>query len=471
MAKRAGNRQGHSSAEGEGQGGQSANAPAVKGSGCSGQGRFDVELLSRPRAPGVAAFQFGSLLNQLDWLLQQAWLHIEDDSMRQAERIFNTLVPVAHHLAGDNGGGEILESRMTALWEDIRTQFFKPRYMEEIQRLNTRFLLSRGFQDCFERTRRRYCDMLVRPIRHLVEGIQSAAGEVVGGRHDLGDLLRVGMTVDQGSRPIDYTKFSFNTEGLDWAELRSLREQAADVGTQPSPWVLTRGRTNPGEISPPAHWFGKVRAIWHRLGIDGPLPSFFDELEALWHDPAFQGRQEVDYVRLDLRVTSQLKRLVVELEATVVGFVSGPTERSVTEGGPSGTRQTRMPREEANILVRDYLDRHPRASIRKVVKATGVSQTSISNTTAWKAAQETKKAGRPSSDKGNRRLTAKMLASVGKREDPSAEIDTMEHLERMYIEKVSESDKVDYYQKSKEDKKTLLLLFGQQLDEGLTERF
>jgi hypothetical protein len=70
----------------------------------------------------------------------------------------------------------------------------------------------------------------------------------------------------------------------------------------------------------------------------------------------------------------------------------GPAANGSSKSSPHSAKQ-RVPTEEANIRVRDWLKEHAKAdpekvTIRDVVEGTGVSQGGVHNTPAWRAFQE-----------------------------------------------------------------------------------
>src|SRR5262249_44016552 len=100
----------------------------------------------------------------------------------------------------------------------------------------------------------------------------------------------------------------------------------------------------------------------------------------------------------------------------------GQATRHVEGGKPD--RRRGIPKEEADILVRDYLKGHPAATVREISTATGVSTGAIVKTPAWQVSRASKSPGDdpPAREPRTRRLTQGMLASVGKEEDPSSRL-------------------------------------------------
>jgi hypothetical protein len=97
-------------------------------------------------------------------------------------------------------------------------------------------------------------------------------------------------------------------------------------------------------------------------------------------------------------------------------------------GAAQAGRKKPIPKEEANILVREYLNTHGNGTVKEIHQATGVSTGAISQSAAWKAHQAKKKSN---SDVAvpcvkTRPLTSKMLEAVGLEADPGEQISAEE---------------------------------------------
>jgi hypothetical protein len=112
----------------------------------------------------------------------------------------------------------------------------------------------------------------------------------------------------------------------------------------------------------------------------------------------------------------------------------GQATRHVEGGKPD--RRRAIPKEEADILVRDYLKGHPAATVREIHLATGVSTGAIVKTPAWQVSRASKSPDddAPAREPRTRQLTPKMLASVGKEEDPSSRLEADERAWRYLLE-------------------------------------
>jgi hypothetical protein len=84
-------------------------------------------------------------------------------------------------------------------------------------------------------------------------------------------------------------------------------------------------------------------------------------------------------------------------------------------------RRRRVPRAEANVSVRDHLERHPDATVAEIREATGVSTGAISQCPAWRANMESKRSFSDKASKARREvpLTPEMVASMPVNNDPS----------------------------------------------------
>jgi hypothetical protein len=94
---------------------------------------------------------------------------------------------------------------------------------------------------------------------------------------------------------------------------------------------------------------------------------------------------------------------------------------------PAESSRTTIPGEEAIILIRRYLAKHPKATVREIHGATGVSTGAISQSAPWKAHNKEV----PARTSGNQsvkaiQLTKKMLEAIGRTHDPKKEITSRE---------------------------------------------
>jgi hypothetical protein len=132
-------------------------------------------------------------------------------------------------------------------------------------------------------------------------------------------------------------------------------------------------------------------------------------------------------------------------------------------------KKRRLPAEEANFLVRDYLKKNPCASIRKVARANGVSVGAVSKTPAWRANMESRKDAKRSVTKIRyHQLTDEILRNLGhKKYEPSTAVVVEELAERRFLESASEEEKERYFAANREKQMELLSLYVAQMrDDG-----
>lgn len=103
--------------------------------------------------------------------------------------------------------------------------------------------------------------------------------------------------------------------------------------------------------------------------------------------------------------------------------------------------RTSIPSEEAKVLIRQHLARHPRATVREIKKATGVSTGAISESAPWKAhdKNDSESARSPKAI----RLTKRILESIGQTHDPKKGITTREAAWEYLLEKACTEDEMD----------------------------
>lgn len=97
------------------------------------------------------------------------------------------------------------------------------------------------------------------------------------------------------------------------------------------------------------------------------------------------------------------------------------------EPKPKVTKEKKpvVPDDEANVLVRQYLEKHPTASSRDVAENVGIALGRVSKMAAWQAEQSRRKALKKTKPK-SRRLTKQMLDTIGKENDPAASVEAEE---------------------------------------------
>jgi hypothetical protein len=102
--------------------------------------------------------------------------------------------------------------------------------------------------------------------------------------------------------------------------------------------------------------------------------------------------------------------------------------------GRRGQRAKPIPDDEANILVRDYLNKNENAKAREVSRDCGIALGRVSGLPAWQAHQARKnQSPQPGKSKQPQQLTTKMLAAIGKENDPGARLANAEETAWRYL--------------------------------------
>lgn len=123
---------------------------------------------------------------------------------------------------------------------------------------------------------------------------------------------------------------------------------------------------------------------------------------------------------------------------------------------------------EANILVKKYLDAHPRATIREVAKAVKLSIGKVSQLDAWRQRMAERKAVKPPPRRKERPLTDKMLAARGQKDDPAAratEEEEKQAIWRSLIERAGPEERVKLYEMDPDQREALIEAVREQYEE------
>lgn len=110
----------------------------------------------------------------------------------------------------------------------------------------------------------------------------------------------------------------------------------------------------------------------------------------------------------------------------------------------------------ANILIKKYLESHPKATIREVSKAVGVSIGRIAKLDAWRREMAEREVAKPLPKKSERQLTDKMLAVMGKKDDPAAKVMLDEAIFRWLLENANQEERATLHMKNAEEKAKLI---------------
>ena len=95
----------------------------------------------------------------------------------------------------------------------------------------------------------------------------------------------------------------------------------------------------------------------------------------------------------------------------------------IDQAGGKNNKKTTIPRAEADVLVRDYLKKHPDATAKKTAEAVGIAQGRLPGLASWRELMKKRKYEKHTqTPKGKpaRPLTDKMLAAIEKGDTPDA---------------------------------------------------
>ena len=129
---------------------------------------------------------------------------------------------------------------------------------------------------------------------------------------------------------------------------------------------------------------------------------------------------------------------------------------------PSEKKASDLAPAEKNERVRNYLDKHPRATSAEIATKTGVPEQTVRRTLAWKT-RPTK--GKVEPQRKECQLTDKILAAKEnvKAIDPSTlveELDERESVQRRFIEHASPKQRADYFKMEQDEQDNELFLFA-----------
>ena len=155
-----------------------------------------------------------------------------------------------------------------------------------------------------------------------------------------------------------------------------------------------------------------------------------------------------------------------------------PTKSSQPEDAspdPTSKRRKRVKAPddyEVNILIKRYLDQHPKATIRDVAGEMDLSTGKVSEMDAWRREMARRKAAKRPAKKDSRPLTGEMLACIRKEDsmdDVDARIDAEEAVWRRLIEQADEQKRAELFAMTKQQKKALIETAVKQYADRLTE--
>jgi hypothetical protein len=129
-----------------------------------------------------------------------------------------------------------------------------------------------------------------------------------------------------------------------------------------------------------------------------------------------------------------------------------------------------IPTDEANILVRKYVEGHPGAPVKKVAEALGISTGRVAQSPAWQAEMGRRRANKyKPSEKPARPLTKKMLESIGRDDDPAARLEAEEAVFRNLVEKAGPDERARLMAMKEPEKRKLIEAASSQFADDLAD--
>ncbi len=122
----------------------------------------------------------------------------------------------------------------------------------------------------------------------------------------------------------------------------------------------------------------------------------------------------------------------------------------------TSTRKMPIPDDEANVLIRKFLDEHPPATARDVAKGVGIALGRVSEMPAWRAEHAKRKASRKPRPKRTRSLTKKMLKAIGREDDPATNLEAEDVAWQELLEKAKPQERANLHAMSKDEKARLI---------------
>jgi len=114
--------------------------------------------------------------------------------------------------------------------------------------------------------------------------------------------------------------------------------------------------------------------------------------------------------------------------------------------------------DELNLLIKRHLKQNPRASIRDVSDAIGISIGKVNKLETWRLEMARRKSERTPASREHRQLNDKILASVGKDDDPAKKVLEDEAIWQWLLEQASPKERAELHMKSDAEKVEIIEL-------------
>lgn len=114
--------------------------------------------------------------------------------------------------------------------------------------------------------------------------------------------------------------------------------------------------------------------------------------------------------------------------------------------------------DELNLLIKRHLKQNPGASIRDVSAAIDISVGKINKLEAWRLEMARRKSEKMPASKEHRQMTDKILASVGKEDDPAKKVMEDEAIWQWVLEQAPPKQRADLHMKSETERAEVIEL-------------
>lgn len=125
--------------------------------------------------------------------------------------------------------------------------------------------------------------------------------------------------------------------------------------------------------------------------------------------------------------------------------------------------------DEANLLIKKFVQSHPKATIREVAAEVGLSVGKIAQLEAWKRVMAERKAAKPAPKKSERQLSDKQLAAIGQSADPAEKVMQDEAIWQWLIENAGPKEKAELHIKTPTERAKLIDLVREQYEDEHSE--
>ncbi len=153
------------------------------------------------------------------------------------------------------------------------------------------------------------------------------------------------------------------------------------------------------------------------------------------------------------------------LEQSKVHLSRGETEGS----SETGEKKRTIPKDEAEIMVREFLKKYPEATARDTSKGTGVSMGQLPKLASWRAEMAKRNAAKDPKKRKTQRMTKKMALALHKGDDPAAIVAVREIAERKIVENLTEEERAQFFAKPKQERDEMIEAVVSQLAEEVLE--